>query len=70
MKLCCYKYFNRNIQKKPEGLVSSKEKHQIGNNPALCLHSVKAKEIFSILSFKQNGKKNAFNMRIECYKIK
>lgn len=46
MEVCCYKYFNKNIQKKPEVFVSGKEKYQMGNNPALCLHSVKAEEFF------------------------
>lgn len=58
MKVCCYKYFSRKIQKKPEVFVSGEEKYQTGKNPALCFHSVKAKEFFSILFFKQNEKKN------------
>lgn len=46
VKVCCYKYFKGNLQKKPEVFVSDKEKYQLGNNSALCLHSLKAKDFF------------------------
>lgn len=61
MKTCCYKYFNRNIQKKPEVFVSGKDNIRWETTQLCVCTLLRPRKFFSILIFKQNEKIYKFN---------